>query len=92
MMTIQKAIKILDWLIETDQKIVEGFIDPTKSWNQNFDCTKELAQTMADLKKKDIETFVMIKKELEIKCKHPKKMRDRTPDGQWYCMNCNLDL
>lgn len=30
--------------------------------------------------------------ELVPDCKHPKNMRDRSPDGQWYCMACNLDL
>ena len=29
---------------------------------------------------------------LTINCKHPKKYRDKTNGGQWYCMNCNSDL
>jgi len=33
-----------------------------------------------------------VKEQLVPNCKHPKKMRDRSPDDQWYCMACNLDL
>ena len=25
-------------------------------------------------------------------CRHPKKMRDKDPEGVWYCMNCNENL
>ena len=91
-MTVKKAIKILDWLIETDQKFTEGIIDPSRSWNQNLDCMKDFAKEFVGMKKRDIEIFKKIKKELVSNCKHPKKMRDKTSDGQWYCMNCNSDL
>ena len=39
-----------------------------------------------------IENLELIRKELVPNCKHPKKMMDRTADGQWYCMNCNYDI
>ena len=39
-----------------------------------------------------ISNLDMIRKELVPNCNHPEKMKDKTPDGQWYCMNCNLDL
>jgi len=73
---------MLDWLIETDQKFAEGILDPTKSWNQNFDCMKSFAKEFADMKKRDIEIFIKIKKELVPNCKHPKKMRDRTSNDK----------
>jgi mRNA-degrading endonuclease YafQ of YafQ-DinJ toxin-antitoxin module len=53
---------------------------------------KSFAKEFAQMKKRDIEIFIKIKKELVPNCKHPKKMRDKTLNGQWYCMNCNSDL
>jgi hypothetical protein len=91
-MTVKQAIKILDWLIETDNKLAESILEPSRSWNQDFDCLKSFAQEFAEMKKRDVEIFKKIKKELVPNCKHPKKMRDKTPDGKSYCMNCNLDL
>jgi len=39
-----------------------------------------------------ISNLEIVKRELIPNCKHPKKMRDKTTDGQVYCMNCNFDL
>lgn len=41
------------------------------------------------------QSMVVLSKIVEmliINCKHPKKYRDKTSDGIWYCMNCNSDL
>ncbi len=45
-----------------------------------------------DMDKTILYNLEKIRSELVPNCKHPQKMRDRTPDGQWYCMSCNLDL
>lgn len=66
--------------------------DPTKSWNIGTDNIKYLAKTLSDSHQDSVRILKIIKKELVPNCKHPKKMRDKTADGQWYCMNCNSDL
>lgn len=91
-MAVKKAIKILDSYIERNKQMVEVLANPAKSWNEKFDCMRELSKEMANLAKNDIKVFESIKQEIQPKCKHPKKMRDRSSDGQCYCMDCNQDL
>ena len=74
-MTVQKAIKILDWLIEQETIRSEGFIDPKHSWNQDFDCLKGLAKSFSNSIKTEIEILQILRKELVPKCKHPKKCK-----------------
>lgn len=62
-----------------------------EKWNYSDD-TYGIAKTLLDIDKTIVANLESIKSELVPNCKHPKKMRDRTPDGQWYCMNCNSDL
>ena len=88
MMTVQKAIKILDWWI--GQK-TQGMEKLQKEWTFSDD-THGVGKTLLDVDKTIIVNLELIRKELVLNCKHPKNMRDRTSDGQWYCMNCNLDL
>lgn len=91
-MTVKKALEMLDFLIEYEKKMQDAMGDPTKSWNSNSDSIKKLAGTLSDSHDDNVRILNVIKKELVPNCKHPKKMRDRTADGQWYCMNCNMDL
>lgn len=88
MMTVQKAIKILDWWIGQKK---QGMMKLQKEWNYSDD-TQGIAKTIFDMDKTIISNLETIRNELVPNCKHPKKMRDRTSDGQWYCMNCNSDL
>ncbi len=92
MMTVKKALEMLDFLIEYEKKMQDAMGDPTKSWNTGNDNIRYLAKTLSDSHKDNVRILNGIKKELVPNCKHPKKMRDRTSDGQWYCMNCNSDL
>ena len=62
-----------------------------EKWKDSDD-TYGVEKALMDSDKTIIENLELIRKELVTNCKHPKKMRDRTSDGQWYCMNCNLDL
>jgi len=62
-------------------------------WNyQEYDEATGVAKTIFEMDRIIISNLGKIRQELVPNCKHPKKMRDRTPDGQWYCMDCNLDL
>jgi len=89
-MTVKKAIKILDWWIEHKKNGMEQL---KKQWNyQTFDEATGVAKTLFEMDETIIYNLEKIRKELIPNCKHPKKMRDRDPNGQWYCMNCNLDL
>lgn len=81
----------MDLFIQRNHKMIEGLINPNSSWNKNFDCTRELAQTIANLTQEEIQVLELIKKQLLPKCRHPKKMHD-TCKGKKYCINCNMDL
>lgn len=91
-MTIKKAIKILDWLIEQETNRAEGFVDPKHSWNHGFDCMRDLAKSLSDSIQNEVEVLQILRKELVPKCKHPKRMHDVDNKGNRYCMNCNMDL
>lgn len=89
-MTVQKAIQIIDWWINHKRNTMEKF---RKEWKfDSFEEVTGISKIIFDADKTDISNLEKIKVELVPKCKHPKKMRDRTADGQWYCMNCNFDL
>ena len=87
-MTVKKAIKILDWWINQKKHGIEKL---KEEWDYlDNDCG--VTKTFLNADKITISNLDMIRKELVPNCNHPEKMRDKTPDGQWYCMNCNLDL
>lgn len=91
-MVTKKAIFLVDLLLEVDIKLRDGMIDPSKMWNSDNDKIHSMVQTFAGLLDQNILILNTLRKELVGNCKHPKKMRDKTSKGQWYCMNCNLDL
>jgi len=89
-MTTKKAIKILDWWISNKN---QGMEELKTKWNyQEYDDAMGVAKIIFDMDKTILYNLEKIRSELVPNCKHPQKMRDRTPDGQWYCMSCNLDL
>ena len=87
-MTVQKAIKILDWWINQKQQAMEKLEEEWKHSDDFYGVQK----TLLDSDRVIISNLETIKKELDPNCKHPKNMRDKTADGQWYCMDCNYDL
>ncbi|MFQ5439877.1 MAG: hypothetical protein ACE5DL_00280 [Nitrosopumilaceae archaeon] len=87
-MTIKKAIKILDWWINQKKEAIQEL---EKDWNFSNDY-HGVGKKLLDMDKTIISNLEKIRKELVPNCNHPKKMRDRTANGQVYCMNCNLDL
>ncbi len=91
-MVTKKAVFLVDLLLKGDIKLRDGMLDPKKIWNSDNDQFHSLVQTYAGLLEQNIRILQALKKELVGKCKHPKRMRDKTANGQWYCMNCNLDL
>lgn len=91
-MTVKRAITLIDFLIEFEEKMQKIMVDPAHPWNYSFDCVKDLANTLAKSHEDNIRILNIIKKELVPNCKHPKKMRDKSPDGKWYCLNCNSDI
>ncbi len=91
-MVTKKVIYLIDLLLQGDIKLRNGMLDPSKRWNSDNDAFHGLVQTYAGLLDQNIKILEAIQKELYTNCKHPKKMRDKTSDGQWYCMNCNHDL
>jgi|APSaa5957512535_1039671.scaffolds.fasta_scaffold21451_4 hypothetical protein len=88
MLTVQKAIKIIDWWINQKKESMEKL---KIEWDFPND-SHGVGKTLLDVDKTIIFNLETIRKELILNCRHPKKMRDKTPDGQWYCMNCNMDL
>lgn len=87
-MTLQKALKIIDWWVNQQKGAIEQL---EKEWDYTTD-SHGVGKTLLDMDSTVIANLETIRKELIPNCKHPKKMRDRTSDGKWYCMNCNFDL
>jgi len=89
-MTVKKAIEILDWWINHKKQSVEQLV---KKWNYaEYDKCTEVSHALIESEKTAISNLETILAELVPDCKHPKKMIDTLPDGQQYCMNCNMDL
>jgi hypothetical protein len=88
---IKKAIKILDYLIDAHKRNSNGINNLIKDWNSD---ARGLGESIASTHEDVAKCLVIVKECIEEKpkCKHPKKMRDRSPDGKWYCMNCNEDV
>jgi len=63
-----------------------------QEWDYDADKATEVAKALMESEERAIHNLEKIKAELVPNCKHPKKMIDTLPDGQKYCMNCNLDL
>jgi len=91
-MTVKNALKILDGYYERKLSLKNGLQDPTKSWNLGHDLASQVAEMFADHMELDLEVLDSIKKQIQPKCKHPKKMQDIDSNGNRYCMDCNLDL
>ncbi|MDH3617555.1 MAG: hypothetical protein OEM89_02395 [Nitrosopumilus sp.] len=87
-MTLQKALKIIDWWINQKRRAIEHL---EKEWDYTTD-SLGVGKTLLDMDRIVISNLEKIRKELTPNCKHPKKMRDKAPNGKWYCMNCNSDL
>ena len=87
-MSVKKAIKILNWWIDQKKHGIEKL---KEKWDYSDD-DYGITTTLLDADRITISNLDMIRKELVPNCNHPKNMRDRSPDDQWYCMNCNLDL
>ncbi|KAF6242175.1 hypothetical protein C6988_09655 [Nitrosopumilus sp. b1] len=89
-MTVKKAIKMIDWWINQKKDAMKQLgIDMKYHSNSK---SSDITQTIFEIESTAISNLERIKDELNPKCKHPKKMRDLTSDGQRYCMNCNTDL
>lgn len=91
-MTTQKAVKIIDYTIQKKIQQKEGYIDPKKSWNYGEVNLSVISEQIARMINDDVTILKFIRAQILPKCKHPKKMRDRDGNGNWYCMNCNYDL
>jgi len=87
-MTVKKAIKIIDWWINQKKTAMTDFQEKWKNSDDKYGVEKSLMDSDNVI----IENLELIRKELVPNCKHPKKMKDKTADGQEYCMNCNSDL
>lgn len=84
-MSVKKAIKVLDWWInQREEKIKE--LDVSFNFKDS-----ELSGVLFENEKTIINNLKLIKKELDLKCPHPKNMHD-TCNGVKYCMDCNMDL
>lgn len=92
-MTITNAIHVIEKWIEKKSQAKKDFLDPDKTWNNSeLASLHELAHRLASLMNTEIDLLEIIKQELSIECKHPKKFRDVDPEGKTYCVGCNQDL
>lgn len=79
-MTIKKAIEMIQNLKKCELGTIEIFSGADK-----------IESDMRLICKGKADYLERILVEIQPKCQHPRKMRDKT-DGVWYCMNCNQDL
>jgi hypothetical protein len=98
-MSVKKAIKILDLLIENKAQVKSGLVNLLHQWGPDEDVMNRNVRMIANLLKNDVDWLQGIKRQLlpeqhrtKIVCSHPKKDHDIDPDGQKYCMNCNANL
>ena len=89
-MTTKKAVQIVEMLLVNKTNLKNDLCKPENNWGNNV--VGSFVQTELTSLTNEIAWLQILKKEIAPDCKHPKKMRDRTPDGQWYCMACNMDL
>jgi len=90
-MTVKKAIRILAWIQDNKTKTVKEFYEP-EILSSKSELGVGLYRTLLQATETDIHNLQAVKEQLVSDCKHPKKMRDKDPDGKWYCMNCNQGL
>jgi len=88
-MTVKKAIKILDWWIDHKKQSMEQLL---KKWNYNPKNPTDVERLLIETTDTELCNLEIIRAQLVSNCSHPKKMRDKLPDGQEYYMNCNFDL
>lgn len=99
-MTVGKAIKGLDFLIQNKHEVKTGLLDPEMSWNKGDPrIITSFVEGLASLLQRDIDSLRAIKRQLlpeqhrtKIVCRHPKKDHDTDGNGQKYCMACNANL
>jgi len=90
-MTIQKAIQILDWILNNKIKTINEFYKPGII-DAKYDLSENLYRTLLKVAETDVYNLQAVKEQLVSKCKHPKKFRDIDPDSKLYCVGCNQDL
>lgn len=91
-MTVKKAIEILDYYTEKKSEMKAGLLDRNKPWNHGDVNLYPLSEIMADNIETDLLVLNAIRKQIEPNCKHTEKSQDIDPDGNRYCVDCNLDL
>ena len=89
-MTIQKAINVLDYLLQGKKSQKQNLLNFEKKLDQGvvLDFARVLDQNIND----EILLIKTILNQLKIKCRHPKKFQDLDPQRNWYCTICNQNL
>lgn len=89
-MTVKKAIKMVNWWIEQKESGIKKLL---REWNyDSIDKSLGISKTLLQVDQTIISNLELIKDELVPDCTHPRKLHDKGPDGNLYCMGCNLDL
>jgi len=91
-MTVKKALELLNYYSEKKSKMKEAFLDRNMPWNHGDVSLYPVSEGMAQIMESDLIFLRAIKNQIKPNCKHPKKFQDIDPDGNRYCMDCNLDL
>lgn len=91
-MTVKNVIKIIDHVIQRKSQKKSDFMNPEMSWNKGRGQVMEFSLQLASVMDDDIKILRLVRAEIQPKCAHSKKDQDIDPDGNLYCMGCNLDL
>jgi len=98
-MSLKKILKGVDFYLEEKKRLVSGLENEIKSWSD--DKISSLTSALIDSLKTDVQFLEVLKQKLssenklkttKLSCRHPKNMRDKDPEGVWYCMSCNQNL
>ena len=98
-MSLKKALNGIDIYLNGKKQLVTELENEIKSWPD--DKISSLTSALINSLKIDIQFLEVLKQKLlsenkvkttKSSCRHPKKMRDKDPEGIWYCMNCNHNL
>ncbi|MDH3203213.1 MAG: hypothetical protein OEL81_00870 [Nitrosopumilus sp.] len=91
-MTVKKALELLNYYSEKKSIMKKDFLNRNMPWNHGDVSLYPVSEGMAQVMETDLEFIKAIKSQIEPNCKHPKKFQDIDPDGNSYCMDCNMDL
>ncbi len=84
--------ELLKFVIVDSYRSIQYHQELIDKWNDPNDIAQRAAVVIKEIHSLYGRMAFVVLRMLQNNCRHPKKMRDFSPDGTVYCMNCNADL